>query len=201
MKEHHGRCNRAEEKIHHHARNNEGDPRHVSRAGNQDDESEGKERPRKCGGEKPFACGFGEEGRENDDRKPPARRGAERQGRGHRVLRQLLQETPDKPKNDAPENGGGKSREGPVSVVVGVKALGLRRMKEKVEAVREGKRILDRERKRNADSKKDAEDGNQRTRRFEPKTRLLLHCPAPGARERSASVMRLAVTRMEGAPP
>lgn len=74
-------------------------------------------------------------------------------------------------------------------------------MKEKVEAVREGKRILDRERKRNPDGKENAEDGDERARGFEPQYRLLHHLPAPGASLRSASVMRLAVTRMEGAPP
>ena len=40
-------------------------------------------------------------------------------------------------------------------------------MKEKVEAVREGKRILDRERKRNPDGKENAEDGDERARGFE----------------------------------
>ena len=167
MKEHHRGRNRAEEEIDDHARNDEGDPRHVSRSRNEDDEPEGEERTRKCGCEQPFARGLREEGGENDDREPSARRGAEREGRGHRVLRQLLQETPDQTENDAPENGGGKYRERPVGVVVGVKALGLRRMKEKVEAVREGKRILDRERKRNPDGKENAEDGDERARGFE----------------------------------
>ena len=167
VKEHHCRRYRAEEEIDDHARNDEDDARHVSRSRNEDDESEGEERPGKCGCEKPFARGLREEGGENDDREPPARRGAEREGRCHRVLRQLLKKTPDQTENDAPENGGGKSRERPVGVVVGVKALGLRRMKEKIEAVREGKRILDRKRKRNPDGKENAEDGDERARGFE----------------------------------
>ena len=84
-----------EAEIDDHAGNDEGYARHVSRSRNEDDEPEGEERSRKCGGEQPFACGLREEGGENDDREPAARRGAEREGRRHRVLRELLKKTPD----------------------------------------------------------------------------------------------------------